>query len=443
MLSKNNRQSLLKGDRKLHYGLRKLSVGVASVLLSTTVYLGVSQGRILADTQIDQNSPVAVKEEPTVPSQSVQTQTININANHNNSNTQTYSPQQYGAVAAQQNVDQTESANVQATLPDSANANADGQKVMAKNNTVLVKVTYHNDLLNAGQPITIVISDPSWQVYGWEKDDVRTLGTAFNSKNNGDGTFTVTPTSTRDTSADFTLGFTLQYGNNVTANTQVPLTITIKRGNTLVNTKTFKPIIIPYTDKVDKAEIAHGWASKDTKSVNKNDDNLHDILEGTAATKAGANRLAMQYMVEWNYGRAGNTSSTTLAPLQTANFTAKFSEGQTLIPDTIKVFRVYQPDAVNRDGSRKDINDTYKDIAKYENGQWIYEDMAFEQFLKDHLTVTTTTKNNSSTKDLSWTEYQSELSTAKNNGTEPPLVNGIHFDERDMAHVHISTDPAG
>lgn len=90
MLSKNNRQSLLKEDRKLHYGLRKLSVGVASVLLSTTIYLGVSQGRILADTQIDQNSPVPVKEAPTVPYQSLQTQTINVNANHNNSNTQTY-----------------------------------------------------------------------------------------------------------------------------------------------------------------------------------------------------------------------------------------------------------------------------------------------------------------------------------------------------------------
>lgn len=38
-------------ERAPHFGIRKLSVGVASVLLSTTLYLGtVSSNHVLADT---------------------------------------------------------------------------------------------------------------------------------------------------------------------------------------------------------------------------------------------------------------------------------------------------------------------------------------------------------------------------------------------------------
>lgn len=44
MVSKNNQWQHLQASaqRVPHYGLRKLSVGVASVLLSTTLYMGVS-----------------------------------------------------------------------------------------------------------------------------------------------------------------------------------------------------------------------------------------------------------------------------------------------------------------------------------------------------------------------------------------------------------------
>lgn len=44
MVSKNNQQwkRQQEAQRVPHYGLRKLSVGVASVLLSTTLYMGVT-----------------------------------------------------------------------------------------------------------------------------------------------------------------------------------------------------------------------------------------------------------------------------------------------------------------------------------------------------------------------------------------------------------------
>ena len=52
MVSKNNTYQKLcqDADRTPHYGLRKLSVGVASVLLSTTLYLGVNAQ---ADTTVE------------------------------------------------------------------------------------------------------------------------------------------------------------------------------------------------------------------------------------------------------------------------------------------------------------------------------------------------------------------------------------------------------
>jgi hypothetical protein len=42
MVGKNNQQNRLQhsADRVPHYGLRKLSIGVTSVLLSTMIYLG-------------------------------------------------------------------------------------------------------------------------------------------------------------------------------------------------------------------------------------------------------------------------------------------------------------------------------------------------------------------------------------------------------------------
>lgn len=54
MVGRNNFLNKMQSnmERRPHYGIRKLGVGVASVLLSTTLYLGtVSSNHVLADTQ--------------------------------------------------------------------------------------------------------------------------------------------------------------------------------------------------------------------------------------------------------------------------------------------------------------------------------------------------------------------------------------------------------
>lgn len=62
MVSKNNRNYWLQKEAKRcpHYGLRKLTVGVASVLLSTTFYMGMNALNVHAD-QIEAGQQVNSK----------------------------------------------------------------------------------------------------------------------------------------------------------------------------------------------------------------------------------------------------------------------------------------------------------------------------------------------------------------------------------------------
>jgi hypothetical protein len=68
MVSKNNRKFRMQqqAKRRPHYGLRKLTIGVASVLLSTTFYFGMgavnAQASQLADNdqKMDSNSTALV-----------------------------------------------------------------------------------------------------------------------------------------------------------------------------------------------------------------------------------------------------------------------------------------------------------------------------------------------------------------------------------------------
>ena len=65
MVSKNNRQILKQSGAKQtpHYGLRKLSIGVASVLLSTTFYMGATT--VYADSNSESNSHQTLQTERT------------------------------------------------------------------------------------------------------------------------------------------------------------------------------------------------------------------------------------------------------------------------------------------------------------------------------------------------------------------------------------------
>ena len=61
MVRKKNKMFVDSADRTPHYSLRKLSVGVASVLLSTTLWMGANGSVARADT--NNNATVAEKVE--------------------------------------------------------------------------------------------------------------------------------------------------------------------------------------------------------------------------------------------------------------------------------------------------------------------------------------------------------------------------------------------
>ena len=61
MVRKKNKMFVDSADRTPHYSLRKLSVGVASVLLSTTLWMGANGSVAHADT--NNNATVAEKVE--------------------------------------------------------------------------------------------------------------------------------------------------------------------------------------------------------------------------------------------------------------------------------------------------------------------------------------------------------------------------------------------
>lgn len=184
-MSKNNlsRYRRMQPQRQ-RFALRKLIVGVASVLLGTTFLVGAAQ----ADATPTANN-ASSSDATTVPDAGSNTTTP----------------------ANEPTADETASAT--ASLGGTTTP-VNGQNVMAQNDTVQIRATYRNAHYTAGQPIKVSYSDANnWEVVGWASGETRTLGdNAFTAVNNGDGSFTVTPNSTTgESDAGFELNFSLRY----------------------------------------------------------------------------------------------------------------------------------------------------------------------------------------------------------------------------------------
>lgn len=127
-----------------------------------------------------------------------------------------------------------------------------------------------------------------------------------------------------------------------------------------------------------------------------------------------------------------------LNPLYDADFTQTFSEGQKLLPDTIKVYRVYQDaiDQSNRTGD-PDINDIYNFDST--TGRSLNEDTAFEEFLPKRLYVTESgtdtpisyddfvRKEHKAVQDAQAHHQAGRDNLAKQDMDSIPTINEIHF----------------
>lgn len=83
VVSKNNwqYQQQRQAHRVPHYGLRKLSVGVASVLLSTTLYMGMSAHADTVVTPSETSTPSATVTTPNSFAAGATSETSELNAN--------------------------------------------------------------------------------------------------------------------------------------------------------------------------------------------------------------------------------------------------------------------------------------------------------------------------------------------------------------------------
>ena len=261
------------------------------------------------------------------------------------------------------------------------------------------------------------------------------LGDDFSTSTDGQGTFTFTyqgKTTSSFSDLNLDLSFT---GNNDAVKTyiakhgqdptNIPVNISLTLPNASPINKDFAVTIHPYADKVQQDELMHGfiigpkviWTpinSTNTRTedgttqvevgvdqngqavyVDQNqgkvqnslyieDDSAYSGPETSAALDIPQNEQnsarLMQYGIDWNFGG--------LNPVDNVLATINVTDGQTILPHTIKVFRVVNPaDIKNSDGTRTSINDSYNDITNYDpaTGTFINEDGNFEELLRNSI----------------------------------------------------------
>lgn len=89
MISENNKMGRLEqsAKREQHFGIRKLTVGAASVLLGTTLWLGNNTQAVKADTAVDGESAQATEAKSDVSSQITNTQKVVVVQNQSEQDT--------------------------------------------------------------------------------------------------------------------------------------------------------------------------------------------------------------------------------------------------------------------------------------------------------------------------------------------------------------------
>ena len=108
---------------------------------------------------------------------------------------------------------------------------------------------------------------------------------------------------------------------------------------------------------------------------------LSAIPDLSTEVKQDSARL-MQYGIDWNFGE--------LNPLDNVLATISVSEGQVILPSTIKVFHITNPTYIKTtDNIRIPIDESYNNIVGYNptTGKFDNEDPNFEKFLRDHIST--------------------------------------------------------
>ena len=250
MLSKNNTNLLeTKNAIQKHqrFALRKLSIGVASVLLGTTMFLG-TESIAHADTETAQDTPATAQQTPMNQINTSDTNktdilsnvtnstnnnqennaTKQVNQSVNNLDTQQFKPQKASVAPSikeveQSNIAQPKDAEANVQYPENGNSVAQGDwfKIhVASGNLQDVKQgdTYQ---VQIGQNLPL----------NYDNSGITTPD--FNVTNNGDGTFDLTAKSNYQT-ANFDINASMSYTEPLNSDKTIDIPVTISHENNVL-----------------------------------------------------------------------------------------------------------------------------------------------------------------------------------------------------------------
>lgn len=451
MSKKNNANFIAKLNGNQKFGLRKLSIGLTTVILGTTflIFSNPVQAAENGNNQVAQTQEstekneikpdLTVKDADQAPTYQDQKDIKNI------TKPQTVSDSQ----AAKNTSTSNDKGQAKQTTPFLIIIGPDQpQYLMADNNTGNIQVDFKGDkdsyLFKNGDSFSISVdnSDNFLKFSSKLPTFDGSMSNFHTSQSDSTYTFTYqgqTPFNLQEGSV--TLSFlgnndtVLNYNkdHNITDTKQfiaVNPTVTVTFPNQVAEKKQVQISLYPYANIVDRKEMVNGypWQGK----VIFTPENPNGFIENNV-TYTGPEESAkadipekdqqaarlMQYIINWNYGRGIDNAEAD--PLNDVIAYLKFNDGQKILPHTIKVFKITDPSLIgslnkntNQIDRRALDNETYAKITASEN-----EDTNFEKFLQDSI-------NNN----------QSQISI---NQTGPFTVNGQDYSKNGAYFIQLDT----
>ncbi|RVU73381.1 YSIRK-type signal peptide-containing protein [Lactobacillus xujianguonis] len=390
-----------KFEKEPKYGLRKFSVGLCAAILGTAFFLNTNEIKADTTTQETEQSVVSQNKSSENKEQADEKSTVNQNndeavkqsqapaneqtsnenpapaENKENSETVDASQQEnttqenVGPVTAEKPVATTKVVpEYKDPDPNSVTKNGDQemtvkwtdtkahrQDVMAGQTNVDLQISVNNlPAAKQGQSFNLQVGNPTqWQIQN-DPNVGEDFTVTVNHENND---FTITANKDyngQNGAASFTLPVTLMpkaAAFNVETDATINITMTDPEHQTMFK-QDVNVNVKPLVDKVNNERVKVFVIKYGT-----DDSNVPQEDQG---------KKVLQWGLYWNYGQN---------PLTDVYFQQTFSTGQTIIPQSIKVFEI--PDrswVVNQNGNRINLDNVYQKITTYK------ESTAFEDLLK-------------------------------------------------------------
>lgn len=405
MNKKKNTNFISQINSIQRFGLRKLSVGLTTVVLGAT-FLAFSSP-VQAENNENNSDIVTSKKETETNSTQATSAAITSNKQNNAEakDTQSSKTNQQTSTNTQKN----SPFKVEIDTPSGTN----NKYLMANNDTGAIQVKFSGDqdsyLFNNGDSFSISVENPDNLLKF--SSNLPTFNAPLSdfkpSKNDDTYTFTYqgqNPFNLQE--GNVTLNFT---GNNDAvvkynhdhhaANNQIVYInpkVTVAFPKQAPVNQNIAIGLYPYANIVDRQEMISGypWQGKvvftphDSNGFKENNVTYTGPEESAKADipeKDQQDARLMQYIINWNYGRG--LEDPIVDPLNNVIAKLQFNDGQKILPHTIKVFKITDPsfigtiNPITHQIERKAIDKkTYDKLTACEN-----EDPNFEKFLQDNI----------------------------------------------------------